>query len=237
MGDDRLNLAGDPSDDAPPQNTGLVDKQGRLLSPKVNSKSTERKYDYHLISTIALSVISLCALIVAIQQTVVLSRQQEIMVQTAKSELWPRVGMGMTYGVLNDSITPLKLNVGNFGTGPAIVQEVSFQVGDRHIKNYEDLFNALGIKQIGVTDVGTSKINDRVIQPGEVFSFLQVDDFTLLSDAIHRSIMQNNLQVTIVYKSVFDDYWKVTTDYRTEDTQVTELTDYIPLDGNAKFRD
>ena len=61
--------------------------------------------DYYLISTVSLAVISLCALIVSIYQTNVLSGQQEVMDEqqkimrsqqelmqkNAQAQLWPRL--------------------------------------------------------------------------------------------------------------------------------------------------
>ncbi len=57
--------------------------------------------DQSLVATLALTIISLCALFVSIYQTRVLSQQQEvmaeqqrIMTESAKAQLWPNASFG-----------------------------------------------------------------------------------------------------------------------------------------------
>ena len=115
----------------------LLDGHGNPLeeaapAPRWKSWTT----DHSLIATIALSVISLCALIVSIYQARVLSSQQrameaqqEIMIQNAKAQLWPSLQIGLSVNGLGEQGVELDLELGNSGTGPAIIEglQVAFR--------------------------------------------------------------------------------------------------------------
>ena len=178
------------------------------------------KADQSMIATLALAVISLCALFVSIYQTRVLSLQQEvmaeqqrIMTESAKAQLWPNVDIGTVVSYNNDSLVTLSFQMSNTGTGPAIIENVSIQYLGRYIRTWEEMTKVdtlLPLEEHG--RFSTSGITDRVIQAGEKFDFLVIERAPNLL-AYLESILdrKGNLAITICYKSVFNEHWTLKT--------------------------
>lgn len=102
------------STDTPTNGRSETDNDPSTASPPAKKKSWSA--DQSLIATLALAVISLCALFVSIYQTRVLSMQQEvmaeqqrIMMESAKAQLWPNIEVGYMNSTAGDT-TGITLN-------------------------------------------------------------------------------------------------------------------------------
>ena len=183
-------------------------------SPEDGGRWWER-IDHSLFATIALTIISTCALFVSIYQTRVLSLQQEvmaeqqrIMTENAKAQLWPNVGIGRSRGYENGVISELDFSIGNTGTGPAIIERVTLQYQGKYARNWWELFNLTNLPDTIPQIITNSRISGRVLQSGEGSVFLSLSDNQPLMEHFARIIEEEQgITVTICYKSVFDDHW------------------------------
>ena len=183
-----------------------VDEQDSKLKEFVSVK------DYNL-STLALVIVSVCALFVSIYQTVVLSgqqnvmaSQQEVMLRNAKAQLWPNIELGVAVGYSENEIDELSVEIINSGTGPAIIEGVEIEVDGEYVDSWYALWNAINLPDSIDRAINNQTISNRVIQSGEEYSFLSLSDNPPMMTFV-RNQMRENLSpvITICYSSVFGD--------------------------------
>ncbi len=150
------------------------------MSEQNDSSPTESKRKWYLdrsaVSTIAVVIISLCALIVSIFQTRVLTLQQEIMLENAKAGQWPNLELGMERGYDRKQINFLNFNIANTGTGPAIIDNVTIEYNGKYACSWMDMLLYANLPDSVSRTLTYSRINGRVMQPGEKYIFLSVTD-------------------------------------------------------------
>ena len=224
--------------------------EGRPTEQPQNSESSDRKekwwkrIDQSLLSTIALTIISLGALLVSIYQTRVLSLQQEvmaeqqrIMTQNAKAQAWPNIEISSASRTYNMITSKLRIDVTNTGTGPAIVENVTIRYAGKYIQSWWDLWT-LGIlpDSIPQTVGSVSTISDRVIQAGEQFVFLSLDNNPALMNYLYQKMRNGNGPViTVCYKSVFNDHWQLSTTLGSPEKDRAIAVDSCLSVGNTAF--
>ncbi len=175
--------------------------------------------DQSLIATLALAVISLCALFVSIYQTRVLSMQQEvmaeqqrIMTESARAQLWPNVELSTNKAYsTGDSLVKLNFEIRNTGTGPAIIEHVTIRYQNQDLQKWDDMSmidTLMSIDENG--SISTSTIFNRTIQAGEEFDFLQIEGLPTLL-AYLESLFDDGqgFDITVCYKSAFNESWVV----------------------------
>ncbi len=172
--------------------------------------------DQSLVATVALTVISLCALFVSIYQTRVLSQQQEvmaeqqrIMTESAKAQLWPNVGVGRSrsYDREGMNLESLEFTIGNAGTGPAIIESASVQYEGKYARSWGELFRLTDYPDTLSTVRDDALISRRVIPANEASTFLGLSQNQPLMEHMNRIIDNEGFTITICYRSVFNDYW------------------------------
>ena len=175
-----------------------------------SSSSKKRWYfDPQVVTAIAITIISVCALLVSLQQTKILADQQRITTEAAKAQLWPFIELEVGAGFNEEGIIILKISVTNSGTGPAIIEGVRFSYRDSVYLDWWDFLTDIPMKD-GVTyGITNADISNRVIQAGESYDILNLSDNIPLMRGLYSYLDQAEDQprIEICYRSVFDDYW------------------------------
>lgn len=224
-------------DDAP----NLLDAQGRPLQsePVPTPRWKNWTTDHSLIATVALSVISLCALVVSIYQARVLSSQQqameaqqEIMIQNAKAQLWPNLQIGLDVNTLDGGEIALTLSVTNSGTGPAIIDAVQIELSGKYVRSYPELWTLMEAPDTLGGRYGTSSIGNRTIQAGERVEFLRFGDNYALASLFYQRIIQGQSPTFyFCYRSVFDDHYLLEGTFDSNSFDVAEPVENCELQG------
>ncbi|MGB3850783.1 MAG: hypothetical protein WA958_12510 [Tunicatimonas sp.] len=200
-----------PSNQPSPETTG----QPSVDSPTAPTPKKGWTIDQSLLATVALSIISLCALIVSIYQTRVLSQQQEvmaeqqrIMTESAKAQLWPNVEIGRNRGY-EDGVTlsMLDFTIANTGTGPAIIEGATVQYEGKYAKNWDGLFRLMNLPDTISTLKNDAPISSGVLPTGDFRTVLGLSINQPLMEYIGRVVDNESFTITICYRSVFNDYW------------------------------
>lgn len=191
-------------------------------STQEKDKGWWNKIDQTLLSTIALTFISFCALFVSIYQTQVLSLQQEvmaeqqrIMTENAKAQAWPNIEVSYMKSTVGDTtgiaLRAMEFSIANTGTGPAIVEGVTVQFKEMYLKGWWELFNAGNLPDTIPNAFDTvDEIAGQVIQAGEQYTFLSFNNNEPMMNYLFDEIQEGNgFTITICYKSVFDDHWQL----------------------------
>ena len=205
-----------------------------------------RPLDQSLVATIALTVISLCALFVSIYQTRVLSQQQEVMAEqqrimtkSAKAQLWPNVGVGKyrSYDSEGRYLDSLEFTIGNNGTGPAIIESATVQYEGKYAKSWGKLFRLTKYPDTLSTIVYNGSISGRVLPANSSSRVLGLSENQPLMEHIGRVIENEGFTITICYRSVFNDYWLREHKYGREDFDRLTPVDSCVIADSIAFRD
>lgn len=199
------------SDDAQP------DKDQRQDESSDKKKKKGWKIDHYVASTVALVIISMCALFVSIYQTRVLSQQQEvmsaqqeIMMQNAKAQLWPNLEVGVVRAYDGTTITELQFEIVNNGTGPAIIEGITVEYDEEYAESWWDMWSIAQLPDSIPRTISNSMITNRVMQAGEYDIFLSLSRNRPLMEFL-EDVLQNGHgpTITICYRSVFNEYWQL----------------------------
>ena len=89
------------------------------------------------IIALAVSLISICAIVVSIKQTQIMSEQRALMHKQAKASVWPRlnVGISKSHSLEDYSIDMFAVIIGNAGVGPAIITDARVTFDGRQAEN------------------------------------------------------------------------------------------------------
>ena len=214
---------------AQPEHQASSDKPTPQEKPNNDaSKSTATsdkkrwKVDHYVASTLALVVISMCALVVSIYQTRVLSQQQEVMsaqqeimaaqqemtMRNAKAQLWPNLEVGLEIGYDGSTIEELGFEIMNTGTGPAIIEGVTVEYNGGYAGSWWDMWSLAQLPDSITRTISNDVVASRVIQAGEGYNFLSLNGNQALMEFFREELRnQNGPTITICYRSVFDEYW------------------------------
>ncbi|MEM7571383.1 MAG: hypothetical protein AAF433_00730 [Bacteroidota bacterium] len=199
-------------------------------------RSKKRWYfDPQVITAIALTIISVCALLVSLQQTKILAEQQRVTTEAAKAQLWPHLEVDISTGFDDEGIIILRLSVTNSGTGPAIVDRVRLSFRDSVYSDWWDFLRDIPMEDevsYGITNAG---ISGRVIQAGESYNALVLDDNIPLMRGLYRYLVRSgeHPKIDVCYHSVFDDHWLLKVDLLGE--RSTEKVDACMIPPEEQF--
>ena len=238
-----------PSDQPSPE----TPEQPPVNNPAAPEQKKRWTIDQSLLATVSLSIISLCALIVSIYQTRVLSSQQEvmagqqrimaeqqrIMTESAKAQLWPNVEISRYRANKQDSIYQLGFTVANTGTGPAIIEGITIKYQGKYAKSWKSLFKLINLPDTISSTVDNQLLSGRVVQAGEQTTFLDVSSYPPLMNYLARILFQeeNPPEITVCYKSVFNDYWLLTTELGGSEYARSLSEDSCVIADSIAFRD
>ncbi|MEM8582672.1 MAG: hypothetical protein AAGF87_00315 [Bacteroidota bacterium] len=178
-------------------------------------KSTER---FQAITAIAVTIISLCALVVSIYQTKLLSEQQALSTKAEKAQLWPYLNITAQMSVGVNGYKSLALVAVNEGVGPAIIDEFSILFEGENIGLWINALEmAFGEEKASDLEAelalttNNPLMKGQVIRAGEQIKLFSVEPLEPGGFAEGFELFTGDRQPTfkVVYRSVFDDKWQI----------------------------
>ncbi len=143
-----------------------------------------------MIVALAATVTSICALIVAVQQTQIMQEQQ-------RASAWPHLEW------LPSNVPDFRITVSNKGLGPAIVEDVRIRYnGKDYGADIERLFRQ--VPGADTLNFITSTVKGRVVAPGESIDMLLIRD---PDKGRFFTILNGQPSIEICYRSVYGEYW------------------------------
>lgn len=172
-----------------------------------DSKKSIFKNPQNIIA-IGVTVISLCALIVSVQQTRIMKEEGELMREYSRTSVWPRIEMGTykAHNLQDKSIEKLTMSLTNSGIGPAIITDVKITYKGMIANDWWDLFRYQEIPDSIETTVTNANFNNRIIKIGEVVEILNLNDNPSLAGAFHKRI--EGFEIELYYESIYKEIWK-----------------------------
>ncbi|WP_350292010.1 hypothetical protein [uncultured Croceitalea sp.] len=98
------------------------------------------KVDIRHLSTLAVLLISICALVVSIRQTFLLSEQQELITKAEKAQLWPRISIKSESTTTKGKYKRFEFSIINVGVGPAIIESFEIKYKEELITSFLDAY-------------------------------------------------------------------------------------------------
>lgn len=178
-------------------------------------KSTER---FQAITAIAVTIISLCALVVSIYQTKLLSEQQELATKAEKAQLWPNLDFKCRMRVREAGFLSVSLFVSNVGVGPAIIEDFKVIHQGEEIAFWLDAMETVfgtqaADEMVNELESITSDLllPNQVIRAGEEIELFNITTTEPgnFKEGFDFYTGQQQPQFEVIYKSVFDDRWQI----------------------------
>lgn len=173
------------------------------------------RLDYNMVSALAISVISLCALVVSIYQTRLLVRQNELANQTAKAQMWPHLEFAAGGNFDDDLVKEIYLNLSNEGTGPAIIEEFFYTYQGASTDSWWPLYDHLFLSDTSLTPAinftNRPLLKDEIIQVGEKITTLKLVPVQpeKVQEGMEAIWGETQPEITLCYRSVFGDRWEI----------------------------
>ena len=153
--------------------------------------------------TLMAALVSLCALFVSVYQMQLQKKQQY-------ASVWPHLRPYYMTN-LNDSTFEWALHVANYGVGPAVIQEVIYEIDGKPLENFEAFIDSLSFTNTPDSEDATQDL----IHPGE---FLPAGmDIVLISTKRNAKLYPafskktKRINLRIKYASVYSEEWEVCT--------------------------
>jgi len=165
-----------------------------------------------MIIALALTIISVCALMVSVFQARVMQNQvnlmgeqSEVMRNQAKASVWPYLQIGVNKDLEKGEVKHYSLYISNQGTGPAIVKGVKVSSNGHVLKYWRELFDLLDPKGLLSHGIAQSNFNGKVIRAGEEVKILDLSNNLPLANVFFENA--DKIQIELCYRSVFEEYW------------------------------
>ncbi|MDY8135021.1 hypothetical protein [Aquimarina sp. 2201CG5-10] len=172
-------------------------------------KLFKKSIDPNLLIAVGVLIASFSALFVYMRQASIMSEQTEILLKQTKANSWPHLDLSFSYNNPKEiEYKRFSLSVVNKGIGPAIIQNVTISYNDMNIKNWNELYTELKIPD-SVLQSGHaySSVSNKVVSPNESIQFVDWSGNKELMRILRKNA--GKIKVSICYKSVFDEFWKV----------------------------
>ncbi len=182
------------------------------------------------IIAVGITIISLCALIVSLIQTSLMSEERELTREYSRASVWPHldISANKSYNKNDRSLNQFAFTLSNSGVGPAIITDVKVSYNDSIAKNWWHLFDIMEIPDSIERGINNSNFNNRVIKIGETFQIINLDDNLPLANAFFER--GKGFSIEIYYESIYKEKWK----YHNGTT--TKLDDFEGLTKEEQFR-
>ncbi len=181
------------------------------------------------IIAVGVTVISLCALIVSINQTNILKEEKELMREHSRATVWPYLELSYSKAHdKDDSINHLAISISNNGVGPAIITDVRVRYNDTVAQDWWELFKILNIPDSIDYSIANRSFNSSVIQPGKTIEILNMDANLPLANEFFKRAAGVSLE--IYYESIYGEKWKSMGD------TTTPLENFNGLPEEEQFR-
>ena len=157
---------------------------------------------------IGVTIISLCALIVSVQQTRIMREEGELMREYSRTSVWPRIEMRThkAHNPQDKSIEKLTMSLTNSGIGPAIITDVKISYKGKIVNDWWELFKYQEIPDSIETTLNNASFNNRIIKIGEVVEILNFNDNPSLAGEFYKRV--EGLEIELYYESIYHEQWK-----------------------------
>ena len=157
---------------------------------------------------IGVTVISLCALIVSVQQTQIMKEERELMREHSRKSVWPRIewGTAKSHNLIDRSVEKYAIYVTNSGIGPAIITDVRIGYKGTFARNWWDLFRLQEIPDTINTNISNRSFNNKIVKVGETIEILNLNHNPALADAYYQRT--KGISIEIYYESIYGEKWK-----------------------------
>jgi len=185
------------------------------------------------IIAIGVTIISMCALVVSIKQTQIMSEQRSLMYKQAKAEVWPRLRMSYRKSEVenSDKLNEFYINLSNAGVGPAIISDVRVSYKGIPKKDWWEIFEAMGLPKEMDTYISNGNINNSISKIGESVTMLNLNNNLPLANFFWKN--RDDLKFEIWYNSIYGDKWKLT--YILGDDKTDEADSNFTLPPEEQF--
>jgi hypothetical protein len=176
----------------------------------------------------SIALISICALVVSIMQTRIMSEQRALMHEQAKAAVWPRIALGVSksHSKKDNRIIGYELNLNNAGVGPAIIKHVKMSYKGNHITSWGNLFDSFEMSDSIPRYISNSNVSQNIIRAAEVVRILGLSDNLLLAQIFYEN--WDSIEIEIYYESIYGDMWKYKRKAEKESTEPLEtIPDFI----------
>jgi len=183
---------------------------------EIKASKKRKKLDTNVITAIAVSIISLCALFVSIYQTKILAEQQKLITAAEKAQLWPNITSDFGGFSSEGKYNLIYFNISNHGIGPAVVEEFKIFYHDKEVENWIELYKAISNSDEFLGNYAsyfnsTPRIR-QVIPAGEKIKLLElknIGNYPKVKAFIDEISEGNKVEFQLIYSSVFNDRWIV----------------------------
>ncbi len=187
----------------------------------IQDKNPLRNPEYIIAFSIAL--ISICALVVSIRQTTIMSEQRALMHQQAKAAVWPRIGLGVSKSHDREdySILDYRISVSNAGVGPAIIKNVRLLYKGKPMSSWWHMFEAFEMDENIPTYVSNSTLSQNIIRQGDNQQILSLKENLQLGQVFYEN--SEHISFEITYESIYGDQWIYTTGLTSSEETTKEV--------------
>ncbi|MEO1435554.1 MAG: hypothetical protein AAFV80_08475 [Bacteroidota bacterium] len=188
--------------------------------------------DPQTIVAVGVTIISLCALFVSLQQTRIMKEERELIREYSRASVWPRLEMGVNKGHNSDgSIKKLVITLGNSGVGPAIITDVRVAHKDQTATDWWDLFNVQEIPDSIDTNISNSSFNGRIVKIDETIEIINLNGNPSLGQAFFERL--GDFSIEVYYESIYGEKWKY--EVKNLDDSTVKLEDFAGLPEEDQF--
>ena len=186
------------------------------------------------IIALAVSLISICALVVSIKQTQIMSEQRVLMHQQAKVSVWPRLEVGLikSHNLKDYSIEQFNFNITNGGIGPAIIADIRITYDEKNVTYWGHLFEHFGLSKSTPLYYANRDLNNSIIKTGENLIFLNLSDNLPVAQGFYDNL--EKIRIEIWYESIYGDKWKLS--YKDQITEINEVDSDFTLPDDEQFK-
>ena len=147
-------------------------------------------------------------LTISITTVFIYVRQTTLLTQQIKASSWPYLEINLQRGFEQGKLTIFKIVISNKGNGPAIIEKVVVKYKDAPISKWSDFYKRL-ITPGSMTGHANALISQTVIMPGESIVFADWEYNLDFANHAYEYGIFNEVDISICYKSTFDEYWTV----------------------------
>lgn len=203
-----------------------------------HSSSTSNSLgDPQNIIAIAVTLISVCALVVSVFQTKLMMEEREIMHEFARASVWPRLELGRFKGHRGEDyrVAKYELRIKNSGIGPAIITDVRLLYDGKVVTNWWELFEHFDMPDSVETYIGNGDLNRQIVKEGDEGTILNLNNNLPLANFFYQN--DRKLTLEVFYQSIYKQRWKLTyTLGKNNDfNETVELTSYQPIPDSEQF--
>ncbi len=151
-------------------------------------------------------IVALLAVIIGVLTMFVYIYQARLMSKQMQAATWPYLEI-----IFANAGDRFSINVTNKGAGPAIVKNATVRLDGIVYQDSQKNLDSVAYLLTGSRKLlnGYTNVNNRVISPGEVISFIEINDSTSVK-LLLQSLQKRAVQLEVCYCSVFDDCWRAT---------------------------